>query len=66
MATAEAKKRGFDEGLMIDLNGFVAQGPGANFFYEKDGIFTRHRPETFFRALRAKRCSKSAKSSTFQ
>lgn len=38
MATAEAKKRGFDEGLMIDLNGFVAQGPGANFFYEKDGI----------------------------
>jgi branched-chain amino acid aminotransferase len=38
MATAEAKKRGYDEGLMIDLNGFVAQGPGANFFFEKDGV----------------------------
>lgn len=38
MATAEAKKRGYDEGLMLDLNGFVAQGPGANFFYEKDGV----------------------------
>lgn len=38
MATAEAKKRGFDEALMIDLNGFVAQGPGANFFFEKDGV----------------------------
>jgi branched-chain amino acid aminotransferase len=38
MATAEAHKRGYDEGLMLDLNGFVAQGPGANFFYEKDGV----------------------------
>jgi branched-chain amino acid aminotransferase len=38
MATAEAKKRGYDEGLMLDLNGFVAQGPGANFFFEKDGV----------------------------
>jgi branched-chain amino acid aminotransferase len=38
MATSEAKQRGFDEALMIDMNGFVAEGPGANFFYEKDGI----------------------------
>ncbi|MFZ5971884.1 MAG: branched-chain amino acid transaminase [Bacteroidota bacterium] len=38
MATMEAKGRGFDEGLMMDMNGFVAEGPGANFFYEKDGI----------------------------
>jgi branched-chain amino acid aminotransferase len=38
MATTEARKRGYDEGLMLDLNGFVAQGPGANFFFEKDGI----------------------------
>ena len=38
MATMEARKRGYDEGLMLDLNGFVAQGPGANFFYEKDGV----------------------------
>lgn len=38
MATVEAKERGFDEGLMMDMNGFVAEGPGANFFFEKDGV----------------------------
>lgn len=38
MATNEAKQRGFDEALMLDMNGFVAEGPGANFFYEKDGV----------------------------
>lgn len=37
LATMEAKKRGFDEALMLDMNGFVAEGPGANFFFEKDG-----------------------------
>ncbi|HRI80556.1 MAG TPA: branched-chain amino acid transaminase [Cyclobacteriaceae bacterium] len=41
MATTEAKERGFDEALMTDINGFVAEGPGANFFFEKDGtLFT--------------------------
>jgi branched-chain amino acid aminotransferase len=38
MATMEAKERGFDEGLMLDGNGFVAEGPGANFFFEKNGV----------------------------
>lgn len=38
MATTEAKSRGFDEGLLLDIDGFVAEGPGANFFYEKDGV----------------------------
>ncbi|MGE0587336.1 MAG: branched-chain amino acid transaminase [Cyclobacteriaceae bacterium] len=38
LATTEAKQRGFDEGLMLDMEGFVAEGPGANFFYEKDGV----------------------------
>ncbi|MBI1768257.1 MAG: branched-chain amino acid transaminase [Bacteroidetes bacterium] len=37
LATTEAKERGFDEGLLLDMNGFVACGPAANFFYEKDG-----------------------------
>ena len=41
MASAEAKKRGYDEAIMLDGNGFVAQAPGANLFYEKDGtLFT--------------------------
>jgi branched-chain amino acid aminotransferase len=34
----EARERGFDEALMLDLNGYVAEGPGANFFFEKDGV----------------------------
>lgn len=38
LATMEARKRGFDDGLLLDLNGYVAEGPGANFFFEKDGI----------------------------
>lgn len=36
LASQEAKAKGFDEALLSDINGFVAEGPGANFFYEKD------------------------------
>lgn len=37
LATTEAKQKGFDEALLLDAKGNVAEGPGANFFYEKDG-----------------------------
>jgi branched-chain amino acid aminotransferase len=37
LATNEAKSKGFDEALLTDASGFVAEGPGANFFYEKNG-----------------------------
>lgn len=37
LASQEAKAGGFDEALLTDMNGFVAEGPGANMFYEKDG-----------------------------
>lgn len=37
MASQEAKARGFDEALLLDANGNVAEAPGANMFYEKDG-----------------------------
>lgn len=37
LATTEAKSLGYDEGLLLDANGYVAEGPGANFFYEKNG-----------------------------
>lgn len=41
LATKEAKSKGFDEGLLLDQNEYVAEGPGANFFYEKNGeLFT--------------------------
>ncbi len=36
LATTEAKNKGFDEALLLDANGHVAEGPGANFFFEKD------------------------------
>ena len=38
LATTEAKSKGFDEALLLDMNENVAEGPGANFFYEKEGI----------------------------
>jgi len=36
LATTEAKSKGFDEALLLDMNKNVAEGPGANFFFEKD------------------------------
>lgn len=41
LASQEAKAAGFDEALLTDMHGNVAEGPGANLFYEKDGkLFT--------------------------
>lgn len=44
LATTEAKKKGFDEALLLDAKGYVAEGPGANFFMEKNGVLIT--PET--------------------
>ncbi len=35
LATIEAKDKGFDEGLLLDYEGFLAEGPGANLFFGK-------------------------------
>lgn len=41
LASQEAKAKGYDEALLTDMEGYVAEGPGANVFYEKDGyLFT--------------------------
>lgn len=41
LATNEAKDNGYDEALLLDSDGFLAEGPGANLFFEKDGkLFT--------------------------
>ena len=37
LASQEAKAMGYDEALLTDMNGYVAEGPGANVFYEKNG-----------------------------
>ncbi|MGN6249745.1 MAG: branched-chain amino acid transaminase [Ginsengibacter sp.] len=41
LASQEAKAKGFDEALLKDIEGFVAEAPGANIFMEKNGkLFT--------------------------
>lgn len=40
LATSEAKVRGYDDALMLDMNGFVAEAPGANIFIEKNGVLS--------------------------
>lgn len=38
LATTEAKANGFDEALLLDTNEYVSEGPGANFFMEKNKV----------------------------
>lgn len=41
LAVTEAKEQGFDEALLLDYEGYLAEGPGANLFFEKNGkLFT--------------------------
>ncbi len=39
LAVEDAKSRGFDEALLLNLNDTIAEGSGQNFFIIKDGIF---------------------------
>ncbi len=39
LATSEAKAKGFGEPILLDSNGYIAEGGGSNFFYEKSGNF---------------------------
>src|SRR5690554_2822567 len=38
LATNEAKDKGYDEALLLDSDGYLAEGPGANLFFEKEGV----------------------------
>lgn len=41
IASTEARRKGFQEAIMLDYQGFVSQAPGANLFYIKDNeLFT--------------------------
>jgi branched-chain amino acid aminotransferase len=41
VASQEARTNGYDEALLLDMNGSVAEAPGANVFIEKNGcLFT--------------------------
>lgn len=38
LASQEAKAKGYDEALLLDEDGFIAEGPGANIFLENNGV----------------------------
>lgn len=38
LALSEALRDGYDEALLLDVNGFVAEGSGENFFIVRDGV----------------------------
>lgn len=38
LASQEAKDKGYDEAFLLDMNDHAAEGPGANVFFEKDGV----------------------------
>lgn len=41
LATTEAKDKGYDEALLLDSDGYLAEGPGSNLFFEKNNtIYT--------------------------
>jgi branched-chain amino acid aminotransferase len=43
LANREATMHGYDEALLLDVDGFVAEGAGENVFVVKDGVI--HEPE---------------------
>jgi branched-chain amino acid aminotransferase len=44
LASCEAKDAGYDEALLLDCDGYIAEGPGANLFFEKDNILYTPKP----------------------
>jgi len=41
LATTQARRLGYDEALLKDADGYISEGPGSNFFFEKNGkLFT--------------------------
>lgn len=44
LASQEAKDKGFDEAFLLDMHDHLAEGPGANVFFEKDGVLYTPQP----------------------
>ena len=48
LATQAAQNSGYDDAILLDSEGYVAQAAGANFFYEKDNqLFTPPKKHIF-------------------
>lgn len=48
VATTDATKRGFDEAILLDVDGYVAQASSNNLFIEKDAILYTPEPGSIF------------------
>ena len=59
LASQEAKSKNFDEALLLDMHDHIAEGPGANIFFEKDGR-KNSRVEPRDRYLKSWHCSFSS------
>jgi len=58
-AQAEARKRGFDDAVMLGPDGFVAEFSGSNIFIVKDGVASTPRPNgTFLNGITRQRVLK--------
>ncbi len=51
LACQEAKDNGFDEALLTDSHGYVAEGPGANVFMEKNGTLITPPPGNILQGI---------------
>lgn len=46
LATLEAKKAGYDEAILLDNHGYIAEGPGENIFFVKSQTIYTPRPQS--------------------
>lgn len=54
LASQEARSKGYDEALMFDLHGNIAQAPGANFFLEREGVLYTPQPGSIMTGITRK------------
>lgn len=55
LASQDAKAKGFDEALLLDMNDYVAEGPGANVFMKKMENYIPPQPEISYPELQEPR-----------
>jgi branched-chain amino acid aminotransferase len=51
MAKHEAERKGYNDALMLDLNGNIAEATGANIFLIKEGVIHTPSPEFFLNGI---------------
>lgn len=62
LSRQEAEKKGFDDALMLDYRGFVAEATGANIFVIKNGEIHTPLPECFLNGITRQMIIKMSKS----